>query len=170
MNLTDFIRDIPDFPEPGIVFKDITPLLANPEALQFAQKGLLEMVSGLTIDKVVGIESRGFLLGPALALELNAGFVPMRKPGKLPYKTKSKAYGLEYGQDVLELHIDSIKPGEKVLIHDDVLATGGTAEAACELVESLGGEVVLCQFILELSFLKGSDRLANYSINSLMQY
>ena len=170
MNLTDFIRDIPDFPEPGIVFKDITPLLANPDALQFAQKGLLEMVSGLTIDKVVGIESRGFLLGPALALELNAGFVPMRKPGKLPYKTKSKAYGLEYGKDVLELHIDSIKPGEKVLIHDDVLATGGTAEAACELVESLGGEVVFCQFILELSFLKGSDRLANYSINSLMHY
>ena len=170
MNLTDFIRDIPDFPEPGIVFKDITPLLANPDALQFAQKGLLEMVSGLTIDKVVGIESRGFLLGPALALELNAGFVPMRKPGKLPYKTQSMAYGLEYGQDVLELHIDAIMPGEKVLIHDDVLATGGTAEAACELVESLGGEVVLCQFILELSFLKGSDRLANYSINSLMQY
>ena len=170
MNLLEFIRDIPDFPEKGIVFKDITPLLGNSDALKAALKGLLTLLDGQQIDKVVGMESRGFFLGPALAMELGAGFVPLRKPGKLPYSTFSQAYGLEYGKDTLEMHTDAIKAGERVLIHDDVLATGGTAEAASKLVEQAGGEVVQCNFLIELDFLKGRERIAQYTAHSLIHY
>jgi adenine phosphoribosyltransferase len=170
MNLNEFIRDIPDFPEQGIVFKDITPLMGNPVALQAVQEGLLDLLQGLKIDKVVGMESRGFFLGPALAMHLNAGFVPLRKPGKLPHTTLKQAYGLEYGKDVLEMHTDAIEKGERVLIHDDVLATGGTAEAACKLVEQAGGVVVQCNFLIELDFLKGRERISAYSVQSLLHY
>ena len=159
MNLLEFIRDIPDFPEKGIVFKDITPLLGNKDALKAARQGLLAFLDGQQIEKVVGMESRGFFLGPALAMELGAGFVPLRKPGKLPYSTYSQGYGLEYGKDTLEMHTDAIKAGERVLIHDDVLATGGTAEAASKLVEQAGGLVVQCNFLIELDFLKGRSVL-----------
>ncbi len=156
----DYIRDIPDFPKPGILFKDITPLLSSPEALIHCADQLASFCpKDIRVDKVIGIESRGFIIGGMIAERLKAGFVPLRKKGKLPYKVYSQTYGLEYGEDTLEIHIDAIKPGEHVLIHDDVLATGGTAKAACQLVEKLGGIVVQCNFIMELSFLDGSDKL-----------
>ena len=153
------IRNIPDFPEEGIQFKDITPLLLDAKANELTLSSLLEPYKTLSVDKIVGLESRGFLFGPSLAKDLRAGFVPARKKGKLPYKTTQKVYGLEYGQDVLEMHIDAIKAGEKVIIHDDLLATGGTAKAATELVLELGGEVIGYSFIIELSFLSGKDQL-----------
>ncbi|MGY3792700.1 adenine phosphoribosyltransferase [uncultured Aquimarina sp.] len=170
MNIKELIRDIPDFPKPGIIFKDITPLLANSEALVYVADQLAELVpSEIKVDKVIGIEARGFILGSMIAQRLGAGFVPVRKQGKLPSDTYSKSYGLEYGEDVLEIHQDAIKKGERILIHDDVLATGGTAKAVCELVEQLGGEVVQCNFIMELSFLNGKDKL-DYPIASVLQY
>ena len=153
------IRNIPDFPEKGIQFKDITPLLLDANANELTLSALLEPYKTLSVDKIVGLESRGFLFGPSLAKDLRAGFVPARKKGKLPYRTTQKEYGLEYGQDVLEMHIDAIKAGEKVIIHDDLLATGGTAKAATELVLELGGEVIGYSFIIELSFLSGKDQL-----------
>ena len=153
------IRNIPDFPEKGIQFKDITPLLLDAKANELTLSALLEPYKTLSVDKIVGLESRGFLFGPSLAKDLRAGFVPARKKGKLPYTTTQKKYGLEYGQDVLEMHIDAIKAGEKVIIHDDLLATGGTAKAATELVLELGGEVIGYSFIIELSFLSGKDQL-----------
>ncbi|HFS67301.1 MAG TPA: adenine phosphoribosyltransferase [Flavobacteriia bacterium] len=168
-NIEDYIRDIKDFPKPGIVFKDITPLLADAYALKETTKQLLQLVPD-QVDKVIGIEARGFFFGTLLAEHLNAGFVPIRKPGKLPYKTYSEDYELEYGTDSLSMHIDAIKPGEKVLIHDDVLATGGTAEAVAKLVEKAGGEVVMINFLIELSFLKGRNKLANYNVSSLIKY
>ncbi len=167
--LEQYIRDVQDFPKPGIVFKDITPLLAEPEIFRLALDELLRLVPD-RIDKVVGIESRGFIYGSLLAEHLHAGFVPIRKLGKLPYKTFSQTYDLEYGTDTLTMHIDAIGPGEKVLIHDDVLATGGTALAAAKLVEQAGGEVVMLNFLLELSFLKGREKLKNYNVTSLIQY
>ncbi|SHI49492.1 adenine phosphoribosyltransferase [Arenibacter nanhaiticus] len=170
MNYFDFIREVPDFPRKGISFKDITPLLQNPKALQGAKKALLELLKDKQIDKVVGMESRGFFFGPMLAEQLNAGFVPVRKKGKLPYSTISENYDLEYGQDVLEIHADGIQKGDRVLVHDDVLATGGTASAVCRLIERLGGEVVQCNFLLELQFLSGRDKLIGYEVASLMQY
>jgi len=170
MNIQDFIRDIPDFPKPGILFKDITPLLSNYDALVHCADELSDMVpKDIKIDKVVGIESRGFIIGSMIADRLKAGFVPVRKKGKLPYQVKSKSYGLEYGQDVLEIHIDAIKKGEYVLIHDDVLATGGTAKAVCELVQELGGIIVQCNFIMQLDFLNGKDKL-DTTIASLITY
>ncbi|MBW1298610.1 adenine phosphoribosyltransferase [Aquimarina litoralis] len=170
MNIQELIRDIPDFPKPGIIFKDITPLLASSDALVYVADQLSALIpSGVTVDKVIGIEARGFILGGMIAQRLGAGFVPVRKQGKLPSDTYSKSYGLEYGEDVLEIHQDAIKKGERVLIHDDVLATGGTAKAVCELVEQLGGEIVQCNFIMELSFLNGKDKL-KYPIGSLLQY
>lgn len=170
MNLQDYIRDIPDFPKPGILFKDITPLLSDPKASKFALDSLLELTSDLKIDKVVGIESRGFFFATLLADRLGAGFVPVRKPNKLPFDKISQEFELEYGTDRLEIHKDAISKGERVLIHDDVLATGGTAEATCKLVEELGGEIVQCNFLIELSFLNGGDRLSNYNIKSLIKY
>ncbi len=170
MKLENYIRDIKDFPKPGIVYKDITPLLQNPEAMREGVTRFLERLGDVKIDKVVGIESRGFFFATLLAEKLNAGFVPIRKPGKLPYKTIKESYSLEYGTDTLEIHSDAIKKGEKVLIHDDVLATGGTAAAACKLVEDLGGEIVQLNFLMDLEFLKGRDKLAPHKVVSLFTF
>ena len=170
MEFKDYIRDIADFPDKGIVFKDISPLLSHPRALAAAADALLAMIDGPPIDKVVGVESRGFFFAPILAARLNAGFVPVRKMGKLPYATRSVAYDLEYGKDTLELHVDAIAPGENVLVHDDVLATGGTAKAVCELVEQSGGKVVQCNFLIQLDFLNGRAKLNDYTIKALMSY
>jgi adenine phosphoribosyltransferase len=170
VELRALIRDIPDFPKPGIVFKDITPLMADPEALEVAVRGLADYARPLGVECVLAAEARGFLLGPALALALGAGFALARKPGKLPYDTVSAEYGLEYGVDSLELHSDAVRPGTRVLVHDDLLATGGTARALCELVRQLGGEVVGCGFLIELAFLSGRERLQPYDAHALLSY
>jgi adenine phosphoribosyltransferase len=169
-DLRSLIREIPDFPRPDIGFKDITPLLADSRALAAAVRGLAEYARPLGVDCVVAAEARGFLLGPALALELGAGFVLARKPGKLPYETVSAEYELEYGAGQLELHTDAVAAGRRVLVHDDLLATGGTAAALCELVEQLGGEVVGCGFLIELAFLEGRERLAPHDVHALLTY
>ena len=170
MDLKSYVRDIADFPREGIVFKDITPLLKDAKALKMAKNALLHQVGDQLIDKVVGIESRGFFFGPSLALDLNAGFVPVRKAGKLPSVTVRETYALEYGSDTLEIHSDSIAKGERVLIHDDVLATGGTALAVCRLVEELGGRVIQLSFLIQLGFLNGSNRLNGYDVRSVLYY
>jgi adenine phosphoribosyltransferase len=164
------IRDIPDFPKPGVTFKDITPLLADPVAFSTAVDAIVVSFGRGTIDKVVGIEARGFIIAAPVAYHFGAGFVPLRKPGKLPYETVSEAYELEYGTESLELHVDAFSPGDRVLIVDDVLATGGTAKAACNLVEQAGGTVAGLAFVIELAFLKGSERLNGYDYTSLLQY
>lgn len=169
-HIEDLIRDIPDFPKPGIIFKDITPLLKNPKTLQQCTEALYQLLNDKQIDKVVGIESRGFFFGTLLADKLNAGFVPVRKSGKLPHKTISETYALEYGSDTLEIHQDAIIKGERILIHDDVLATGGTANAVCNLVERLGGEIVQCHFLIELTFLNGKHKINGYPVTSLLKY
>lgn len=165
-----YIRDIQDFPKEGISFKDITPLLIDPIARKECLDLLVDAVKDNKIDKVVGVESRGFFFGSLIAQELNAGFVPVRKPNKLPYETICASYDLEYGTDTLEIHTDAIQPGERVLIHDDVLATGGTAKAVCELVEKLGGVIVQCNFIMELTFLNGRDKLVGQPVFALVKY
>ena len=165
-----YIREVMDFPKHGVQFKDITPLLENAEASKLCLEKLLEMVGSEKIDKVVAIESRGFFYGTLLAQQLNAGFVPIRKPGKLPYKTITEPYELEYGLNSLEMHEDAIKKGDRVLLHDDVLATGGTARAACKMIESLGGEIVQCNFLIELRFLNGIQKLRNQNVKSLLKY
>ena len=170
MDFKKYVRDIPDFPKEGISFKDITPLLQDADALARAGEALFELIKNKKVDKVVGMESRGFFFAPLLATHLNAGFVPVRKRGKLPHQIISETYELEYGTDVLEIHVDGILKGEKVLIHDDVLATGGTAKAVCKLIEKLGGEVVQCNFLMELKFLKGRDKLSGYPVEALIQY
>ena len=170
MELSKYIRDVQDFPKQGIIFKDITPLLSSPEAVNKCMELFMENLKDKNIDKVVGVESRGFFFATLLANRLNAGFVPVRKPNKLPYETISSSYALEYGTDTLEIHIDAIKHGEKVLIHDDVLATGGTARAVCSLVEKLGGEIVQCNFLMELSFLNGREKINKYDIYSPLVY
>jgi len=170
INLQDYIRDIQDFPKLGVLFKDITPLLANKDASEACINNLEALVNGEKIDKVVAIESRGFFFGMLLAQRLDAGFVPIRKSGKLPYKTVVEPYSLEYGMDVIEMHEDAIKKGERVLLHDDVLATGGTANAACKLIEKLGGIVVQCNFIIEIQFLRGADKLKRYDVRPLISY
>lgn len=170
MPLKQYIRDIQDFPKPGIGFKDITPLLINPTARKETLSLLLSTLKDQKIDKVIGVESRGFFFGMLLAEELNAGFVPVRKPKKLPYQTISASYDLEYGSDCLEMHIDAIQKGDKVLIHDDVLATGGTAKAVSELVEQLGGEIVQVNFLMELSFLNGREKLGNHPVFAAVVY
>jgi adenine phosphoribosyltransferase len=170
VDLAALVRDIPDFPKPGIVFKDITPLLASPDGLDAAVHELAVYARDLQVDVVVGAEARGFLLGPALARELHAGFVLARKPGKLPHETVGAEYLLEYGTDALELHSDAVAAGARVLVHDDLLATGGTAKALCELVEQLGGQVVGCAFLIELAFLRGRERLAGYPVHALLVY
>jgi adenine phosphoribosyltransferase len=169
-DLRALIRDIPDFPKPGILFKDITPLLADAGALAQAVRGLAAYARPLEVDCVLAAEARGFLLGPALALELGAGFVLARKPGKLPYETVSAEYLLEYGSGELELHSDAVRRGTRVLVHDDLLATGGTALALCELVGQLGGEVVGCGFLVELAFLGGRERLRPRDAHALISY
>jgi adenine phosphoribosyltransferase len=168
--LLQLIRDIDDFPKPGIGFKDITPLLADPWGFAHAVGCLAQYARPLGVDCVVAAEARGFLLGPALALELGAGFVLARKPGKLPYETISAEYLLEYGASQLEMHTDAVRSGKRVLVHDDLLATGGTAKALCELVEELGGEVVGCGFLVELAFLHGRERLAPHDAHALLTY
>ena len=169
-HIENFVRDIPDFPKKGVLFKDITPLLANAEASQAMLQELLIPLKNIKIDKVVAIESRGFFFGILLAQALGVGFIPIRKPGKLPAETISENYSLEYGSSSIEIHTDAILPGEKVLLHDDVLATGGTAYAATRLIERLGGEVVQCAFLMELSFLNGREKLHKYQINSILNY
>jgi adenine phosphoribosyltransferase len=170
VDLAALVRDIPGFPKPGIVFKDITPVLASPEGLDAAVGGLADYARDLDVDFVIGAEARGFLLGPALARELQAGFVLARKPGKLPHATVRAEYLLEYGTDALELHSDAVAAGSRVLVHDDLLATGGTAKALCELVEQLGGQVVGCAFLIELAFLDGRERLGGYPVHALIAY
>jgi adenine phosphoribosyltransferase len=170
VDLRDLIRDIPDFPRAGIVFKDITPLLLRPAAVETAVRGLAGWARPREVDYVVAAEARGFILGAALALELGAGFVPARKPGKLPHDTVSAEYILEYGIDALEVHADALAHGARVLVHDDLLATGGTARAVAELVERLGGNVVGCGFLVELAFLGGRDRLAGFDVHALVTY
>ncbi len=170
MSLKNYIRDIQGFPKEGILFKDITPLLINADASKNCLKTLVSSLKDKKIDKVIGVESRGFLFGMLIAQELNVGFVPVRKPNKLPYETISATYDLEYGTDTLEIHIDAIQKGDRVVIHDDVLATGGTIKAVCELVERLGGEIVQCNFIIELSFLNGREKVKEQEIFAAIMY
>jgi len=170
VDLAAKVRDIPDFPKRGIVFKDIMPLLADPEALHQTVESLAEFAEPRKPDVVLGAEARGFILGAALAYRLRCGFVAARKPGKLPWRTISAKYALEYGFDALELHADAIAHGARVLIHDDLLATGGTARAKVDLVEQLGGTVVGLAFVIELEFLQGREKLAGYDVFSLIRY
>jgi adenine phosphoribosyltransferase len=170
LELRQFVRDIPDFPRPGIVFKDITPLLLEPNALNLAVAELADLTRDWEIELVVAAEARGFILGGALARELGAGFVPARKPGKLPHETVSAQYALEYGIDALEVHADALAGGARVLIHDDLLATGGTSSALCELAAGLGAEIVGCAFLIELSFLGGRARLEPHRVDALLDY
>jgi adenine phosphoribosyltransferase len=170
LDLRPFIRDIPDFPRPGIVFKDITPLMADAGALDAAVGALAEWARPRDVDCVIAAEARGFLLGTALARELGAGFVLARKPGKLPYETVRAEYVLEYGTDALELHSDAVAHGARVLVHDDLLATGGTAKALCDLVTMLGGTVAGCAFLVELGFLNGRSRLGSHDVHALLRY
>jgi len=169
-DLKALIRDVPDFPKKGIVFKDITPILKDPQALHFAVDELTDLLEDARLDQIVGIESRGFIFSPILAYKLKAGFVPVRKRGKLPAKTIAASYSLEYGESELEIHQDAIFRGMRVAVVDDLLATGGTSRAAIQLVEKLGGEVVAVTFLVELSFLKGREKLAGYKVFSLIQY
>ncbi len=170
MNLRDSIREIKDFPKPGIGFKDITTLLKNGEAFKFAIDEIIAQLKDKQVDVIVGPEARGFLMGTPVAYGMGIGFVPIRKPGKLPSETEKYEYGLEYGTDTLEIHKDAIKPGQRVAIVDDLLATGGTMEAATKLIEKLGGEVVSMQFLIELEELNGKEKLSNYHVNSLIKY
>jgi adenine phosphoribosyltransferase len=171
VNLAEKVREVPDWPQPGVGFKDVTPLLADPKALAFSIQQLAEWGAERKPDLIVGAEARGFILGAAIAKEIGCGFVPARRPGKLPPETISATYALEYGQNALELHPDMVPHGARVLIHDDVLATGGTVEAiAGQLVERLGGIVVGCCFIIELGFLKGRERLSKYDLHALIEY
>lgn len=170
MDLTQYIRAIPDFPKPGILFRDITPLLATPAAFREAISQLASHYRGLPIDAVAAAEARGFIFAAPLALELNAAFVPVRKPGKLPFDTHTFEYDLEYGTDTLQIHVDGVSPGQRVLLVDDLLATGGTIEACCRLVEKAGAKVVGCAFAIELKFLEGRQRIAPHEAFSLVQY
>jgi adenine phosphoribosyltransferase len=170
INLKSFIRDIPDFPKKGIIFKDITPLLKNGAAFRQVVKTIAAKYKKAEVDAVLGVEARGFIFGAAVAHELGVGFLPVRKPGKLPYKTKSVTYDLEYGADTLEIHDDAIKKGDNIIIVDDLLATGGTVAACCKMAEGLGGKVLGISFVIELGFLKGRAKLAGYDVVSLINY
>jgi adenine phosphoribosyltransferase len=168
--LKKYIRSIKDFPIKGIMFRDITTLLKDPEAVNKTLKYLVTFTNGIKIDKVVGIESRGFIFGSLLAQKLDVGFILARKPGKLPAETESETYQLEYGEDKIEIHKDAINKGDKILLHDDLLATGGTAVAAAKLIEKLGGEVVQVSIIIELTFLNGREKLKTYPVKSIITY
>jgi len=170
IELEKLIRDVPDFPKPGIVFKDITPLLGHPQGLALAIEMLANPFRGRGVELVVGAESRGFIFGIAVAQALSCGFVPVRKPGKLPHKKLSVSYELEYGQDKVEIHADAIKRGQKILMVDDLLATGGTMGACCKLVENLGGEIVGIAVLIELAFLSGVRLLERYDVHSVLRY
>ena len=169
IDLTRYIRDVPDFPKPGIVFKDITPLLADHQALRETTRQLVEPFRDKGVEVVAAVESRGFIFGALAACELQAALVPIRKPGKLPFKTVSQSYSLEYGVDTIEVHEDAIRRGQRVLMVDDVLATGGTMDAACRLVRRLGGEILAAAFVIELAFLPGRERIGDCPIHSLIQ-
>ncbi|MBN2103167.1 adenine phosphoribosyltransferase [bacterium] len=168
MELNDFIRDVPDFPKPGIIFKDITTLLKDPDAFKEAVHQLCQPYRKQNIDQVVGIESRGFIFGGAMAMELDTGFIPMRKPGKLPAETEKEEYALEYGTDAIEVHRDAIQPEVKILVVDDLLATGGTAAASIRLVKKLGGSVIGAAFLIELCFLNGREKLGDVPVHTLI--
>ena len=170
LNLTDYVRDIPDFPKPGITFKDITPLLGNYEAFHASIKRMADEFRDSNVDIVTAAEARGFLFAAPLALELGVGVVPIRKPGKLPFEKHSFSYALEYGTDTLEMHIDGIEAGQNVLVVDDLLATGGTVEACCKMIEKCDANIVACAFLIELAFLKGADRLKPHRTFSLISY
>ena len=169
-DLKTFIREVPDYPKPGILFYDITTILQDPHALRMTVDRFVWLFSGKRVDKVVGMESRGFIFAPIVAYNLNAGFVPVRKPGKLPSDTVSESYDLEYGSDTLEMHSDAVGEGDNVLIVDDLIATGGTARATAKLVEQLGGNVVGLAFLIELTFLEGRKQLDGYWVESLLRY
>ena len=168
-DISKIIRDIPDFPKTGIVFKDITPLLADPKAMKQTVDQLAKIFQDIGITAVAGVEARGFIFGPLIAERLGVGFVPIRKPGKLPYKKIARTYGLEYGRATIEIHTDAVGDGDKVLMVDDLLATGGTMAAACELVEELGAEIAACAFVVELSFLPGRKVLEKYPVHTLLK-
>ena len=170
MDLRSRIRNIPDFPKPGIVFRDITPLLLDPGSLDAAVTGIASFARPLNVDLVLAAEARGFILGAAVARELGVGFVPARKPGKLPWNTVSAEYVREYGVDALEMHADALADGTRVLLHDDLLATGGTARALAELAQGAGAVIAGCAFLVELSFLGGRDQLAPYDVHALVSY
>lgn len=169
-NFKKMVRDIPDFPKKGIIFKDITPILQNPKGLRETVEMIANHYKNKKVDIVVGAEARGFILAPTVAFNLGAGFVPVRKPGKLPYEKISMSYALEYGTDTLEMHKDAIKKGQQVLMVDDLLATGGTMAACCKMVETLGGNIVGCAFLIELAFLNGKKALSKYDVYSLIKY
>ncbi len=164
------IRDVPDFPKPGIVFKDITPLLQDPKAFQRSIEGMAGRVADFEIDAVCGIESRGFIFGAALAAHLGKSFIPIRKPGKLPWRTATESYELEYGTDTIEVHTDAVEEGQRVLMVDDLLATGGTMEAGVKLIRKIGGDPVACVFLIELDFLKGRNKLRGIPVHALARY
>jgi adenine phosphoribosyltransferase len=168
--LAALVRDIPDFPRPGITFKDLTPLLADPDAFRSAVDGIADRFSEARVSRVLGVEARGFILAAPIAYRFGAGFTPVRKAGKLPWQVEAEEYELEYGTDLLEIHKDAIEPGERILVIDDVLATGGTAAATVRLVERLGGEVVGLGFVLELAFLDGRSRLPGRDVVSLVTF
>ena len=170
MDLKQYIRDVPDFPKQGILFKDITTLLKKPEPFQYAIDTIYDKYKNKNIDKVVSVEARGYIFGGALAYKLNCGFVPVRKPGKLPSKTIAMDYTLEYGTNTIEIHKDALKADERVLVFDDLLATGGTVEATCRLIEKLGARIISCVFLIDLTFLKGSAKLKKYDVFSLIEY
>lgn len=168
--IDQYVRSIPDFPEPGIIFRDVTTIIQSPEGLKKSIDGIVEQLKDVDFDIVLGPESRGFIFGMPVAYALGKGFVPVRKKGKLPCETIEKEYALEYGTAIIEMHMDAIKPGDKVVIVDDLIATGGTIEAITEMVESLGGEVVKIEFVMELAGLKGRDKLGKYEVDSLLIY
>ncbi len=168
--LDQYIRNIPDFPEPGIQFKDITPLIKEPQILKIAIKKLIAPFIDEKINAVVGMEARGFIFGSLAAWELGVSFIPLRKPNKLPYKVESLSYDLEYGKSALEIHVDALNKNDRVLLVDDLIATGGTAVASCKLVEKLGAEIIGCAFVVELDFLNGRKKLSKYDIHSLIHY
>lgn len=170
MDLKKYIRDIPDFPQKGVMFRDITTLLKEAEPFKYAIDAIVDRYKTEKVDKLVSVEARGYIFGGAIAYRLHCGFVPVRKPGKLPAETVSMDYTLEYGKNTIEIHRDAIAPGERVLVFDDVLATGGTVQATCKLIEKLGGKIVGCVFISDLTYLKGSEKLKEYEVFSLVQY
>ncbi len=170
VDLYDFVRDIPDYPKPGILFRDITPLLADPRAIKRAAEALAEPFVGHKVDIIAAAEARGFIFAAPLAIQLGAGFVPIRKPGKLPFDLHSFAYELEYGTDELQMHVDGVKPGQRVLLVDDLLATGGTMEACCRLLEKCDAEIVGCAFLIHLVQLGGEERLSPHEVHSVLKY
>lgn len=170
INLADYIRDVPDFPKPGIVFKDITPLLADPTAFKTCISRLADHYRDEQIDVITAAEARGFIFAAPLAVELGIGFVPIRKPGKLPYQKHSYSYELEYGSDTLEMHIDGVTEGQRVLVVDDLLATGGTIQACCKMIEECKATIVGCAFLIELKFLNGAEKMGSHPVFSLIEY